>query len=315
MAFLRTHVGGCLSRRRRWVVLAGLALAAGWLSLRCGAETVIDLFAGETTELAVKSDFSQIVVTRKGDVRSLWFVHDTGPDGLESQQDLRRPYRLLLPYSQYMFAGYLVQPKQERVLLVGLGGGSMVQFLKHYEPETQVDVVEIDPAIVKIADEYFGVRSEGKVKITVDDAFKYLKATDARYDAIYMDAFLKPSDETDTSGVPLKLKTVQFLKDVQTKLKSGGLMVFNVHVYDDTEETLETIRAAFPQVYVFTVSHGWSLAVVGSTATERVTEAELQRRAKETETRWKADFSLLDVLEGLRPEPAAEKPKEAAAKG
>jgi spermidine synthase len=292
------------------VLLPAAALLACWAGLRTAAAPTVDVFAGETIETMVRSEFSEIVVTRQGDIRSLWFLHDDGDHGLESQQDLREPHRLLLPYSQCMFTSYLLRPKPEQVLMVGLGGGSMVHFLEHYDPNLRVDVVEIDPVVVKLAEEYFGVRTAGKVKIVVDDAFKYLRTTDQRYDVIYMDAFLKPSGETDTSGVPQRLKTIEFLKDVQKKLKPDGLVVFNVHVYPDTPETLSIIRAAFQQVYVVEVSHRGSMAVIGSTAKQRVSDADLREKAKELDERFKADFSFQSVLDGLLPPeaPKAEQP-------
>jgi len=75
--------------------------------------------------------------------------------------NLKKPYELLEAYARYMFLSYLFQAQPERVLIVGLGGAAMVHFLKHYDPEVHVDVVEIDPAVVKIAAEYFECRSGG----------------------------------------------------------------------------------------------------------------------------------------------------------
>jgi spermidine synthase len=288
--------------RRLWAVLAlGLGIWACGPGLRAEAQTAADSPTAVVTELEVKSDFSRIVVRKEGNVRSLVFVHDDGEEGLESELDLSQPHRLLLQYSRYMFTSYLFRSKPQQVLLVGLGGGSMVHFLKHYEPELRVDVVEIDPAVVTIADVYFGVRSGGKVKILLQDAFKYLTTTKERYDVIYMDAFLKPSAQTDISGVPLRLKTVQFLKDVQKRLQPDGLVVFNVHVYDDTKETLATIRQAFPQVYVFPVSHRLSLVVVGSLAKERAKLSDLRLRAKELDRRFQTNFSFQELLKDLEP--------------
>jgi spermidine synthase len=301
MTRLPTNSGqGRYSTRPLAVLVLGLGIWACWPSPTVQAETNLDSSATEVTELELKSEFSRIIVSKRGSVRSLIFVHDDGLEALESQVDLSRPHYLVLPYTRYMFASYLFRPKPQRALIVGLGGGSMIHFLKHHDPNLQVDVVEIDPDIVKIADVYFGVRSDGKVKIILQDAFKYLKSTEQLYDAIYMDAFLKPSAQTDISGVPVRLKTVQFLKDMQKKLKPGGVVAFNVHLYDDTKETLATIRKAFPQVYVFDVSHRESLVVVGSTATQREKPSDLQFRAKQLDGRFRADFSFQDILKDLR---------------
>jgi len=302
MTRLRTSGGQGPSRRQLLaIILLGLAVPACWPSWKAEAQTAADSPTVLVTELEVKSDFSRIVVRKQGNVRSLIFLHDDGTEALESEQDLSQPHRLLLHYSHYMFTSYLFRPKPQQVLLVGLGGGSMVHFLKHHDPELRVDVVEIDPTIIRIADVYFGVRSGGKVKILLQDAFKHLTTTKESYDVIYMDAFLKPSGETDTSGVPLRLKTVRFLKDVQKRLKPDGLVVFNVHVYDDTKETLATIREAFPQVYVFQVSQRLSLVVVGSLAKERTKLSDLRLRAKELDRRFQTNFSFQELLNDLEP--------------
>ena len=309
-----THPGkegsqGRSGRKLLGVLALGLAVWAGWFSRKAGAQGTFGSLAQGTTELEVKSEFSRIVVRKQGNVRSLVFVHDDGLEALESELDLRRPHRLLLPYTRYMFASYLFRPKPERVLIVGLGGGSMVHFLRHHDPDLAVDVVEIDPVVVKIAEVYFGVSSDSKVRILVRDASKYLTTSKERYDVIYMDAFLKPSGKTDISGVPLRLKTVQFFKSVQKRLKPGGVVVFNVHVYDDTKETVATIRSAFPQVYVFQVSHRKSLVVVGSVAKQREKRSNLRLTAKQIDRRFRADFSFQNVLRGLSRQSAALVPR------
>ena len=55
-------------------------------------------------------------------------------------------------------------------------------------------------------------RTQKNTKIITEDAFKYFKDNKTRYDVIYMDAFLKPSEGTDATGQPLRLKTTEFYK-------------------------------------------------------------------------------------------------------
>ena len=200
------------------MLVLGTAVSACWLDRSAEAESRSDSSTTELMELEVESEFSRIVVTKQGNVRSLIFVDHDGQEAVETELDLDKPHRLLLPYTRYMFGSYLFRPKPQQVLIVGLGGGSMIHFLKHHAPDLRVDVVEIDPVVVKIADLWFGVRSGGRLRIVVQDAFKYLTNTRHCYDVIYMDAFLKPSAETDVSGVPLRLKTVKFLKNIQKRL-------------------------------------------------------------------------------------------------
>ena len=103
-----------------------------------------------------------------------------------------------------------MQP-QERVLIVGLGGGGMVRFLNHHFMETQVDVVEIDPAVVQIAADYFGTYAGSRTMIVTEDAFVYLKQPHGPYDAIYMDAFLKPAADAGLEGVTQRFFAVSML--------------------------------------------------------------------------------------------------------
>src|SRR5262249_23457935 len=145
-----------------WATAALLACFA--LTPRSPAEP------GPVVELEEKSQYSKIRVTKEQSVRTLWFVPESGEAVIESKVDLDKPHELLVPYTRYMFTSYLFRPKPEKVLIVGLGGGSMVHFLKHYDAKVKIDVVEIDPAVVTIAGKYFAIRSAGNVNIITKDA-------------------------------------------------------------------------------------------------------------------------------------------------
>jgi spermidine synthase len=244
-------------------------------------------------EFDAQSDYSHIRLRRKENIRTLLFVRDTGQEVAETFLDLGQPHRLLTDYTRMMFMSYAFQPKPEKVLIVGLGGGSMVHFLKKHDPDVSVDVVEIDSSIVQIADKYFGVRTEGKVHVITADGIKYLtETTAASYDVIYLDAFLKPSADTDSTGVPLRLKTVQFYKDVQKALKPDGLVVFNLNPHAGTRDDVTTIYSAFPQVYLYRLTDSAGYVAVASTAKKRESPTYIARKAAELDRRFKATFSF-----------------------
>jgi len=275
-----------------------LALCVSWPATATAAPGARIVRGGGVLETEVKSEFSRIRVRRQGNIRTLLFVRDSGEEVVESMLNVKKPHDLLVPYQRYMFASYLFQPKQEHVLLVGLGGGGMVHFLKHYDPDVRVDAVEIDPAIVKIAEGYFGVRSGGNVNIVTADGLRYLEKTDQRYDVIYLDAFLKPAPDTDPTGMPLRLKTLRFYKDIQGKLKPEGLVVFNLNPHEGIDADIKTIRSAFPQVYVFRIGET-NVVVVGSLAQQREQAAALKARAQQADHRFKAAFSFAEMLKNL----------------
>ena len=251
-------------------------------------------------EVDEKSDYSQVRIRRQGDVRTLLFVRDSGKEIVESRLSLDAPHVLMLPYSRVMFASYLFNPQPKRVLIVGLGGGAMVHFLKHYEPKLHVDVVEIDPLIVRLADKYFDMRSDGSVNIILTDGFDYLQNTAEHYDVIYMDAFLQPSADTDSTGVPHRLKTIEFYESIQDKLDPHGVVVFNLNAHADTEEDISTIKSAFLQTIVFRCAGSTNLVAVASMASTSPDYSELQTRAVQLDKRFNASFSFQQILNDRR---------------
>jgi len=243
-------------------------------------------------ELDVTSEYSHIRVRRTNDYRSLLFVRDSGQEVVETTVNLSKPHILRSGYTRYMFLSYLYRAKQEKVLIVGLGGGAMVHFLRHYDPNVSIDVVEIDPVVVQVADKYFGVRNTEKVKIETADAMKYLQESEAKYDVIYMDAFLKPSADTDSTGVPLKLKTAQYYKMVQQRLNPGGLVAFNINPHAKVGEDIKEIQSAFPQVYVYQLPRSAGYVVFASLSDQRLSFPASKREAGELDRQFKTPYSF-----------------------
>ena len=243
-------------------------------------------------ELDVKSQYSHIRVRRKNQTRTMLFVRDTKEEVVESILDLSEPGKLIVPYTRFMFLSYAFRPKHEKVLIIGLGGGSMVHFLRHHDPNVVIDVVEIDPEVVRIAEEHFGVRASDRVSVTTMDGVDYLSNTTSKYDVIYMDAFLKPSQQTDTTGVPIRLKTLQFYKLVQSTLKPSGLTVFNLNPHAGLKEDVASIKDAFPQVYSFNIPRRSGQVIVASTASKRQLHATTLHNARILDRRFDTSFSF-----------------------
>ena len=116
-----------------------------------------------------------------------------------------------------------------------------------------------------------------------------------------MDAFLKPSDATDSTGDALHLRTLHFYQAIQEKLKPGGLVVFNLNPHSQVREDLETIRAAFPQTYVFPLAGSRGLVAVAATSADRIPPAELAVKAGEIDTRFRTSFSFQRMVRNLGP--------------
>ncbi|MEK6248163.1 MAG: fused MFS/spermidine synthase [Planctomycetales bacterium] len=243
-------------------------------------------------EVDVTSDYSHIRLRRQNNILTMLFVRDSGEEVVESSVDLDQPHRQLVPYTSVMFTSYLHQPKPDQILVVGLGGGAMVHFLEKYDPDACIDVVEIDPVVSEIAAEHFGVGNAQNTNITIADGVDYIRSADTTYDVIYMDAFLKPSVDTDETGVPLNLKTRKFYQQLQSKLSLHGVVVFNLNQQDQAGRDLRIIKSSFPQVYVYRVAKSTNLVVVASRSPQRLPRATAVDRARQLDVQMQAGYSF-----------------------
>jgi spermidine synthase len=282
--------------------LALLAAAAGLVFWSLSARQTLGQLEHEET-----SAYSTIRVRRDGDVRVLTFLRDDGRELVQSRIDLTAPETLASPYARSMFASYLYQPEPRRVLVVGLGGGAMVRFLTHHAPDVRIDAVEIDPAVVRLADQYFGVRSAGSVRIVTGDGVAFIESTSERYDLIFMDAFLRPSSDTDDTGVPTRMKTVAFLGRVKQALAPGGVVAFNMNQHAGLADDIAAVAEAFGAVAVYRSTPAENDVVIATEGGMPADDA-LRARIGALDARFHGALSFADVLSLRRPEGAPSRP-------
>ena len=135
----------------------------------------------------------------------------------------------------------VVADKPLRCLVIGLGGGSFADFLADQFPRMQVEVVEINPVIIRLAREYFPINA--RIQIIAADARKFLRDTKKRYDVIVMDAF-------GEHAIPADLYTLEYFSLLKSRLAPTGLALMNSwesRVLDARE--LATLAKVFPQGY------------------------------------------------------------------
>ena len=295
MASANRESTGQPARRRGVIVPLFLAIAL------IAAAVALALWSTSPTATLGKleheevSAFSRIRVRRDGDVRALTFVRDNGQEVVQSRVHLNAPQTLQSPYARAMFVSYLYAPHPRRVLIVGLGGGAMVRFLAHHEPQLQIDAVEIDPAVVRVADGYFGVRSGGNVRVHTADAVAFVESTADRYDLILMDAFLRPSSDTDATGVPSGLKTLAFLDRLKRTLAPGGVVAFNVNEHASMADDIAAVTTAFGRAAVYRSPPSDNKVVI-ATADPFATDDELRARIGPLDARFGGALPFAEVL-------------------
>lgn len=191
-----------------------------------------------------RSQYRDIVVTEFNGQRCMLFNVVRG-DMNQTCMDLSDPERLIFTYTKMSFAGLLFNPQPERILIAGLGGGTIPMTLRELYPDAEMDVVEIDPAVVTVAKDWFNYQEDAKHEVHVVDARVFIKRAGLRgekYDFIMLDAF---------SGeyIPEHLLSREFLQEVKTLLTDDGILVANTfsssRLYDHESVTYRDVFGPF----------------------------------------------------------------------
>ena len=97
------------------------------------------------------------------------------------QRDLRQtciylaqPDASVFEYSAMMFAGFLFRPDAKKVCLIGLGGGYIPTVFRMHLPQVQLQTVEVDPHVEKLAKEYFSFTVPPGQTLAIDDGRQFL---------------------------------------------------------------------------------------------------------------------------------------------
>ncbi len=239
-----------------------------------------------------RSQYNHVRVTERGSVRTMYFVGDNGMQYIESRVDRAFPASLDLDYTRTMMAGFLLQPAPRRLLMLGLGGGGMSNYLRGRIPGLEIDAVDIDPEVVRLAQGYFDVpKDDPKYRCHVEDARLFVERATAQWDMILLDAFRGVF-------VPFHLKTVEFYRAVLARLAPRGVVVANLHnatrMYPHDRETL---AAAFPTRYSFVSEGGNQTTLVASADPQRRGLYELRGNARAAQPTF--DFDLLGLAARL----------------
>ena len=102
-----------------------------------------------------RSLYRNILVEDRGDLRCLKFNVKSS----NTQQSCflnSEPQKLVFNYTKLLMTSLLMMPEPKRILIIGLGGGTMSNTLVQLYPNSQIENIEIDQAVIKVARNYFG---------------------------------------------------------------------------------------------------------------------------------------------------------------
>jgi len=162
-----------------------------------------------------------IEISEEDGVRYLHF----GSEWVQGAMRIARPWALELQYTRQMMLPLLLRPQAgwpSSVLLVGLGSAAQTRFLHRYRPRSRITVVEIDPAVVAAARQFFKLPEESaRLRIEIGDGHEFVAAKPGRFDLVLVDGF----DEKGRTGM---LDTLPFYLHCRQRLGERGMMAVNL---------------------------------------------------------------------------------------
>jgi len=292
--------------RRAGAALVVIALAAP--TAPAGrADNLIDegvrvamLERGDGRLAHIETPYNDVFITKRQHQLVMSFQLK-GWDYTESVSNLLDPDDLPLRYAQVMTIATVYPEAPRKILMLGLGGGSISTYLGRFMPEAAITTVEIDPGVITAAKTYFGLRETERMRYHAGDGRVFLNRNSELYDLILLDAYRG-------GYVPFHLLTREFYTLVKQRLTPGGAAAFNVHdgnkLYASTVKTLGEVFAALD---LYPTGVGEVIAVARTSPLDPQT---LERRAAALQQRHRFRFPLPQILQRRM-----DKPQSQAANG
>jgi len=155
-------------------------------------------------------------------------------------------------YTDYYNLVKYFNPNFKKALMIGGAGYSFPKyFLKNYNKEKTIDVVEIDYKITELAKKYFNLKENNRMRIFHEDGRVFLNNTKNKYDVIFGDAF------SSHYSIPFQLTTLEAVKKHYDVLNDDGVVILNLISSIKGEKSnflrteYKTYKKIFPQVYIF----------------------------------------------------------------
>jgi len=176
---------------------------------------------------------------------------------VHSYSSLDDPTRLIYGYEKIYAEATAYQARNHkplRALSIGGGGYTFPRYMEALYPDSQIDVVEIDPGVTLVAHELLGLRPDTTIVTHNEDARMFMaEEPQQKYDLIMGDAF-------NDYSVPYHLTTREFNERVHAWLADDGLFMVNLidgPRRDFLRAYTNTLRQTFKHVYVVPAVRSW----------------------------------------------------------
>lgn len=234
------------------------------------------------------------------------FIQDCGPlrslhfdlDIVQSVMRHDDPDALCLAYTRKMMLFLLFNPDPRRILLLGLGGGSLAKFCFRHLPAAAITVLEIDADVLALRDEFRVPPDNERFRVLHGDGVRYIlqpeglqpaggrARREVRSDVILVDA-------CDRDGLSPALSAPDFYANARRRLAVGGVFVMNIcGTLYEIESHIARMRGVFGnQLVTLPVREDGNLIVLGFRQEPRTWDGvELDAHARKLEKQFGLAF-------------------------
>jgi spermidine synthase len=226
-------------------MIARILILAAALCIGIGPIALVPTAQARTDIHSERSLYRNIVVYEEDGVRCMIFNKRSRSNARQTCMKLAAPDELVFNFTKMMMASLYLDPNPKDILIVGFGGGTLAHSLLKILPEARIDAVEVDRAVIAVADKFFNVRPSERLAIFEADGRTFVKRQVGKktYDLVMLDAF-------DEDYIPEHMLTREFLAELKQVMNPNAVLAANTFttsaLYDHESATY---HAAFGDFY------------------------------------------------------------------
>ncbi|TAN39461.1 MAG: hypothetical protein EPN25_11360 [Nitrospirae bacterium] len=270
--------------------------------------SVLSPLQGAALELSEKQIFEknslyQYISVVEDSVKKERYVRNQKREYAQGGIYLNAPDKLLFEFTQMGFVSLAFLDRDPKdVLFVGLGAGAMPRYFAWHYPEAVIDIAEIDPDMLAVAQKYFYFKDNERMKTHIEDGRLFVKRAKKKYDWIVLDAY-------QNDYIPFHLTTLEFLKEVKSRLKDDGVVVSNItstfrNKFFDS--MVMTYKKAFPHFYILKGRKSGNFIFIALAGSKIKDRDSVEARARKVQSARKFDIDLEDFASRYEPAEAYE---------
>lgn len=180
-----------------------------------------------TEKPAISTRHRELEIRQRNGLLEMIFSSD--PEATQSAINPLHPEQLVMKNLQYLMGILLFIEPPKNILMLGVGAGSLIQFLRYYLPDSHITGIDYDQELLEIAHQQMMLpQADQRLSYIIGDARDYIDNCQQQYDLIVVDIF-------DGSQSPDWLKSQQFSQQLKSCLSAEGALAYNLLVHSEAE--------------------------------------------------------------------------------